>query len=102
MSKKQKIKAGIIFGALFVVFLAGSIVAGMLKTNTSEEGIQTVMRDAVLHETFKVNLFGIIDVNPGLISAFIVTGIFLIFALIVRIFVIPKFKIIPEIGRAHV
>ena len=95
MSKKQKIKAGIIFAVLFVVFLVGSIVAGMLKTNTSEEGIQTVMRDAVLHETFKVNLFGIIDVNPGLISAFIVTGIFLIFALIVRIFVIPKFKIVP-------
>ena len=61
MSKKQKIKAGIIFAVLFVVFLVGSIVAGMLKTNTSEEGIQTVMRDAVLHETFKVNLFGIIS-----------------------------------------
>lgn len=95
MSKKQKVKAGIIFAVLFVVFLAGSIVAGMLKTNTSEEGIQTVMRDAVLHETFKVNLFGIIDVNPGLISAFIVTGILLVFALIVRIFVIPKFTFVP-------
>ena len=94
MSKKTKIRAIIIFAVAFAVCLAGSIITGLAGSG-HEADVQTVMRDAVLHETYKVSLFGLIDVNPGLISAFIVTGIFLIFALIVRIFVIPKFKIIP-------
>ena len=94
MSKKHKIKAGVIFGVAFVLILAGVIITGLSKTGAGED-IRVVMRDAVLHETFKVNLFGLIDVNPGLISAFLVTGIFLVFCLIVRIFVIPKFKIVP-------
>lgn len=33
--------------------------------------------------------------NPSLISAFTVTGIFFVFALFIRIFVIPKFTLIP-------
>ena len=94
MNKKQKIRSGIIFGAAFFVLLLGSVLTGLLGSGESED-IALVMRDAVLHEVFKVNLFGLIDVNPGLISAFIVTGIFLVFCLIVRIFVIPRFKIIP-------
>ncbi|MBE6573407.1 MAG: hypothetical protein E7652_03335 [Ruminococcaceae bacterium] len=53
------------------------------------------MKDAVLHEDNRISLFGIKDVNPGLISAFSITGIFLVFGLIVRIFVIPRFKMIP-------
>ena len=94
MEKKQKIRAGIIFGAVFLILLVASILTG-LNSQGHEADIQTVMRDAVLHDTYKVSLFGIIDVNPGLISAFIVTGIFLVFCLIVRIFVIPKFKRVP-------
>ncbi len=94
MNKKQKIRALIIFACAFVAILAGVILTGLNKTGHGED-IQVVMRDAVLHETYKVSLFGLIDVNPGLISAFVVTGVFLVFALIVRIFVIPKFKIIP-------
>lgn len=94
MNKKQKIRSAIIFGVVFVVLLIGVILTGLGKSG-HEESIQVVMRDAVLHETFKVNLFGLIDVNPGLISAFLVTGIFLVFCLIVRIFVIPRFKMIP-------
>ena len=77
MNKKQKIRAGIIFGVAFIILLAGSVITGLVKNGHSEE-IQVVMRDAVLHETFKVNLFGLIDVNPGLISAFCVTIIFLV------------------------
>ncbi len=94
MNKKQKIRAGIIFGAVFILLLAGVVLTGLIKNGHSEE-IQVIMRDAVLHDTYKVSLFGLIDVNPGLISAFVVTGIFLIFCLIVRIFVIPRFKTIP-------
>ena len=45
--------------------------------------------------TYKINLFGLISENPGLIAAFLVTGIFLVFCVFVRIFIIPRFKIIP-------
>lgn len=41
-----------------------------------------------------MSLFGL-PVNPGLISAFLISGILLLFALIVRIFVIPRFKYVP-------
>ena len=53
-----------------------------------------IMRDAVLHESNKLDLFGM-EVNPGLISAFTVTGLLLLAALLIRIFVIPKFKYVP-------
>ncbi len=71
---------------------------GILLTNTQAEKHETVkemMRDAVLHDVNKISLFGFIDVNPGLISAIVITSILLITALIIRIFVIPKFKFIP-------
>ena len=53
------------------------------------------MRDAVLHETNQISLFGIMTVNPGLISAITVTVILLVAAVCIRIFVIPKFKYVP-------
>ena len=73
------------------VFLA--LIIG--KTGGEKESIKEVMRDAVLHETNKISLLGIKDVNPALISAFTVTGILLFAAIIIRIFVIPKFKTVP-------
>jgi len=91
MSKKQKLVSGIVFAALLVVSLLGVLLTGH---GGEEEPIREVMKDAVLHEHAKVAFLGF-TVNPGLISAFTVTGIFLIFALIVRIFVIPRFKIVP-------
>ncbi len=97
MEKKRKIRFIIIFAIIAALLLAGSIVAGLLKEGAdiaNEESVQVVMRDVVLHDTYKIDLFGM-AVNPGLISAFCVTGIFLVFALIVRIFVIPRFKIVP-------
>lgn len=93
MDKKQKIRAALIFGAVFIILLIGTIITGQHSSGHSED-ISTIMRDVVLHETYQVDLFGL-KVNPGLISAFCVTGIFLIFSLIVRIFVIPKFKLVP-------
>ncbi|MBD5451303.1 MAG: F0F1 ATP synthase subunit A [Lachnospiraceae bacterium] len=53
------------------------------------------MRDAVLHESNKISLLGMKDVNPALISAFTVTAVILLFAVVVRIFVIPKFQYVP-------
>lgn len=64
------------------------------------ESIKETMRDAVLHESGKISLFGIKDVNPALISAFYVTGTLLLAAAMIRIFVIPRFKLIP--GRFQI
>ena len=92
MDKSKRKKAIIIFICIAIILMIGTII---VKSPKHHGSIQEMMRDAVLHETNKVSLFGLIDVNPGLISAFTVTGIFLVFALIVRIFVIPQFKMVP-------
>lgn len=91
MSKKQRIISFVIFAALIILLMGGII---LLRHGAEEESISEVMRNEVLHEIHKVNFFGM-QVNPGLISAFTVSGIIIVFAVIVRIFVIPKFKIIP-------
>ncbi len=91
MSKKRKLVSGIIFG----VILIGLLVGIVLTHSHEEEPIREVMKDAVLHEHIKVSFFGLLDVNPGLISAYTVTAVFLVFALIVRIFFVPRFTMIP-------
>ena len=85
-----------------IVLVAGLIIIALLlvgifliPANQNGESINEAMRDEVLHETNKINLFGL-EVNPGLISAFTVTGIIFVFALIVRIFVIPRFTYVPK------
>ena len=88
----KKRSAAIGFGAAAAVFLAGAVLTG---GGGEHESIQEVMRDAVLHESARVSLFGIRDVNPGLISAFTVSGILIVFAAVVRILVIPKFQYKP-------
>lgn len=92
MSKKKRIVSIIIFFVLIVAIVTGIILLGAPRPHA--ETLPEVMRDAVLHETMKVNFFGL-QVNPGLISAYTVTAILAVFAIIVRIFVIPKFKKIP-------
>lgn len=92
MSKKRKIISlavwlSLVFASLIGVFLTDGM--------ENSESVREIMRDAVLHESNKISLFGLLEVNPAVISAFTVTGILLVFALIVRIFVIPKFKRIP-------
>ncbi len=91
MSKKKKTVSMVVFAVILVGLLVGII----LTKPHHEEPIREVMKDAVLHESAKVDLFGLATVNPGLISAYTVTAVFFIFALIVRIFVIPRFKIMP-------
>lgn len=92
MTKKQTI---IFLSAVLAV--CAVLIVGICLTNglyESDATIQESMQDAVLHEGDKINLFGLL-VNPGLISAYLVTGAILLFAVIVRIFVIPRFKRIP-------
>ncbi len=92
MDKKKRNVGIAIFAILAFVLMIGTI---LVKSHGHHGEIGTLMRDAVLHDTNKISLFGLIEVNPGLISAFFVTAILFVFALIVRIFVIPRFKTVP-------
>ena len=92
MDEKKRKTAVIVFAVSALLLMIATII---VKSPGSHESIRVLMRDAVLHETNKISLFGIMDVNPGLISAVTVTGIIFVIALIIRIFVIPKFKMVP-------
>ena len=92
VDKKKRTRELIVFAVIVLALLAGCLLT---PSGGESEPIQEVMRDAVLHEQNKVSLFGLIEVNPGLISAYIVTGILIVFALVCRLFVIPKFKYVP-------
>ena len=75
------------------------LFVGVLLTGTQSkrhETIKEIMRDAVLHDTNHVSLFGIKDVNPGLVSAFIITIGLLVTATLIRVFFVPKFKYVPS------
>ena len=92
MNKKEKKKAGLFFGMMALAFL---IASTLCEYEEHTESVQTVMREAVVHEVNKINLFGVMDVNPAMISAFTVSGILIVFAIICRIFVIPHFTAVP-------
>lgn len=93
MSKKRRSVSLIVLGALLVLLIVGIILTG--GTTGERASIKETMRDAVLHETEKISLFGMMDVNPALISAVTLTVILLVFALCMRIFVIPRFTMVP-------
>ena len=92
-SNKQK------FGRLIPVIIAAVLlIVGIVLTGSTgghDETIQEAMRDAVLHEHGKISLFGLIDVNPALISAVVVSAFILLAAALIRVFVIPRFKYKP-------
>ncbi len=92
MSKKRKIFLGVWLG-LIILILAAIFLVGF-PAGENSESIKDVMKDGVLHEHHKVSLFGL-EVNPSIYSAFTVTGVLLLAAAILRIFVIPKFKYVP-------
>ena len=89
----MKHKKFLIGWILVVAVLA--VASIMVPSPASQETIQEAMRDAVLHETGRVSLFGLKNVNPGLISGMVVTAFLLIVAALIRIFVIPKFRYVP-------
>lgn len=92
MSKKGKK----IYLTVWLLILAVLLISVFLVSSPpKEENISEIMRDAVLHESNKISLFGLMDVNPAVISAFTVTGILLLAALLIRLFVIPRFKYVP-------
>ncbi len=71
------------------------LLSGMVPGAHGEEDVQTAMRDAVLHDVNRIRFFGGKEVNPGLLAAVTVTGILLAAALLIRIFVIPRMKVVP-------
>ena len=89
---KQKKKALVLWLALIAVLLAASLLTAPAGTG---ESVQEVMRDAVLHETGQVSLFGLTEVNPGLISAYVVTALLLVLAVCLRVFAVPRFRQVP-------
>ena len=65
MSKKRKIISLAVLGVLLLASLALSLLLGK---GGAKESLQTIMRDAVLHEDNKISLFGLMDVNPAVVS----------------------------------
>ena len=92
MSKKKRTIFLTVWIALMALTLIGAVAIGGSGESAS---IKVVMRDAVLHVSNKNSLFGLKEVNPALVSAMAVSAGLLIFAAIVRIFVIPRFKMVP-------
>lgn len=84
----------LIWLGVIVLLLVGIAVLSKLNPTEHTESVKEAMRDGVLHEVNKINFLGI-EVNPAVLSAYIVTGIILLAAVLIRIFAIPKFKLIP-------
>lgn len=92
IKNKKKFIFLAIWLAVIVAILIGIVI--LWPPGVKSETIQEAMKDGVLHEHGKMSLFGL-QVNPGLISAYVVTAILLVAAALIRIFAIPKFKTVP-------
>ncbi|MGI6563961.1 MAG: F0F1 ATP synthase subunit A [Clostridia bacterium] len=94
MTKKINKTVIILWICVILVLLAASFFVA--PPDRSGESIKEQMRDAVLHDVNKINFLGIKDVNPAFISAVVVTSFLLLAGVCIRLFVIPKFQIIPS------
>ena len=89
---KQHKKGLLIWLVVVVLLFIAALLAG---SPGQSETVQEAMRDAVLHSTGQISLFGLTTVNPGMISALLVTAILLAAAALIRIFAIPRFQLQP-------
>ncbi len=93
MDKSRKKRFLIIWFAVIAVLVAAIFAIGLPKGE--HEPVNEMMKDGVLHELNRMPfLFGR-TVNPAVYSAFCVTGILLVAALLIRLLVVPKFTRIP-------
>lgn len=92
MSKRKRTAFLVVWVLALIAVLAAALAVG---TTPRSETVQVAMRDAVLHGENQISLFGVKNVTPSLISGFVVTALLLIFAALVRIFVIPHFTLVP-------
>ena len=91
MSVRKKIL--IVWLSVIAVLVAAIVIVG-LPSGAKHETVGEAMLDGVLHETNKVSFFGT-EVNPAVISAYTVTAILLVIALLIRVIALPKFKTVP-------
>ena len=88
----RHLKELLAWGAVIGVLL---LLCMLIPAPAEHEEITVAMRDAVLHEHNQISLFGWRNVNPALIAAMTVSGVLLIGALLIRVFVIPKLSLVP-------
>lgn len=89
---KQHKKGLALWLAVVLILLVASLVAGF---QGRAESVQEAMRDAVLHNENQIPFLGGKAVNPGLVSAFCVTGLLLALAACIRVFAVPRFRYTP-------
>lgn len=84
------------FLVIWVAVMAAIVIGILLlwPPGSKHETIKEAMQDGVLHEHNRMALFGL-EVNPGVISAYLVTAILLVAAALIRIFAIPRFTTVP-------
>ena len=94
--KQEKKNSRVRLILVMIVLLAALLAAIFLTDPGGEktESIQAVMKDAVLHEDNQMAFLGM-RVNPSVISDWVVTGLLLVVAALLRIFAIPHFKLVP-------
>ena len=93
MSGKKHVTGVVVWLCITLALLVCGLLIG--APAVKHESIREAMKDAVLHGSNRISLFGIMDVNPALISAFTITGVILLISAVIRIFVIPKFQYVP-------
>ena len=92
MEKKKRTRFLVVWLSLIVLTLAAALAVGGEGEAVS---IKETMRDAVLHGTNRISLFGLKAVDPAFISALVVSGVLLLAALLLRLLVIPRFRMVP-------
>ena len=90
---KAKVRNILIICLLILIVMCVGI--GVTYSAEKHETVKAMMKDAVLHDENKIDFFGIAEVDPSLVSGYIVTAFLLVVALFIRIFAIPKFKDVP-------
>ena len=92
MEKKKRTRFLVVWVSLIVLTLAAALAVGGGGESAS---IKETMRDAVLHGTNRISLLGWKAVDPAFISALVVSGVLLLAALLLRLLVIPRFRMVP-------
>ena len=92
MEKKKRTRFLVVWLSLIVLTLAAALAVGGEGEAVS---IKETMRDAVLHGTNRISLLGWKAVDPAFISALVVSGVLLLTAALLRLLVIPRFRMVP-------
>ena len=92
MEKKKRTRFLVVWLSLIVLTLAAALAVGGGGESAS---IKETMRDAVLHGTNRISLLGWKAVDPAFISALVVSGLLLLTAALLRLLVIPRFRMVP-------